>query len=493
MTDTITRNGSSSSTNTDAPSEEIQHTELKTQPSRTNAIAIRTINAIDQSTRYMLKREGTSDNELLNLAHGPIHTGLWIILIFFVFFGGWAAFAPLESAAICEGVVVVGGNHKTIQHLEGGVVEKIFVSEGQTVKKGQPLVLLNQTSAKARTQLLVQQLLAAQAQEARLIAERDNKKTINFGPNVEKYRNHADIAQAVDSQTRIFKSHQDELHGQIGVLEQRIQQLNDEIRGLSAQEKSALTQIELTRQEIDVVEKLLAQGNANKPRLLSLQRSEAELVGTRGQYLSSISKARQGITEAQIEIQNQRTTQMNQTMVDLRDTQSKIGDLVEQIRSSSDVLARVNINAPEDGIVTGLKIHTEGGVVKPGETIMDLVPTDDQMVVEARVAITDIDVVHKGLQARVMLSAYKTRHMPKIRGEVTYVSADRFTEEQTGKPYYKAKVLLNADVMKRLAKAKIEMYPGMPAQVFIVTESHTFLDYLLDPITESFNRAFREY
>ncbi|MBL0318484.1 MAG: HlyD family type I secretion periplasmic adaptor subunit [Alphaproteobacteria bacterium] len=479
------------STNDD--SEVLELPDLKKQPSRTNAITIRTINAIDTSTKYLLAKEGSTENELLNLAHGPIHFGLWVILTFFVILGGWAAFAPLHSASVAEGVVVVGSNKKTIQHLEGGVIDKILVKEGQIVKKGQALIVLNQTSAKAKTQLLVTQILADQALEARLIAERDGKPTINFGSNIEKYKNNPTIANYIDNQKRIFESRMLELHGQVGVFEQKIHQSNDEIRGLSAQEQSALAQIDLTREEIATVQQLLAQGNANKPRLLSLQRNEAELVGMRGEYLASMAKAKQAITESQIQIQNIKSNRLNEVITELRDTQSKISDLVEQIRASSDILSRITITSPQDGTITGLKYFTEGGVIKPGDAIMDLVPLDDQMVVEARVSPLDIDIVHPGLTARVQLSAFKTRRVPKVDGKVIYVSADRFTDEQSGKAYYKARIVLNADKLQKLAKNHVDLYPGMPATVFIDVGSQTFLAYLLEPLTDSFHRAFSEY
>lgn len=425
-----------------------------------------------------------------NMARRPILLGMYAFLIIFGVFGLWAAIAPLDSAAVSPGTIILDSNRKTIQHLEGGIIEDILVKEGQTVKEGEVLIRLNPTAAQARFDQLQGQYDVLQATEARLIAERDELEAIAFPQGLLDRAEKKEVGDILESQRQIFDSRQAAVKGQLKVLNQRIKQLQEEITGMEAQVASADSQIELLNQEITVVSDLLKKGNALRPRLLALQRTAAELTGRRGEYNANIARANQNIAEAEFTKINQTNDYRNKIVSELKDTQVQLADIQERLRATQDVVKRVEITSPADGIVTGLNVHTVGGVITPGEKLLDIVPTHDKLVVEAQVSPLDIDVVHIGMPARIRLSAYKTRKLRNIEGKVIYVSADRFVDQRSGMGFYTARIEVNEDDLAELKG--VELTPGMPADVMIVTGSRTLLSYLVDPLSDAFAHAFRE-
>lgn len=428
-------------------------------------------------------------------AAGPITFGMWTIIIVFGFLGVWSALAPLDSAAVARATVVVDSNKKTIQHLEGGIIDEILVKEGDIVKKNDPLIRLNQTAAKARVGILRSQYFIAKSAASRLLAERDGKQELEFPEELTKAQNDSEYGkeatEAMDTQRRMFISRRDTLTSQVNILEQRIKQSQEEIEGLQAQEKSARQQMSLLDEEISTVQKLLAAGNAMKPRLLALQRSRSDLDGKRGEYVALIARARQTIGQAEIEKIGKKNDFTNNINTELRDTQAQLADLEEKLRASDDILERIVIVAPQDGKVNDLQYHTVGGVIPPGGKVMDIVPLQDKMVFDAQVSPQDIHIVHEGLHARVRLTAYKTRRVPIVEGHITNVSADKFTDQRTGMTYYNARVELDPKQLEHLAE-RVQLYPGMPAEALIVTGRRTVLSYLISPLTDSMRRAFRE-
>jgi HlyD family secretion protein len=424
-------------------------------------------------------------------ARASIRVGMLSLMLVFGIFGIWSIIAPINSAAIGIGKVILDNNKKTIQHLEGGIVDTIFVREGEFVEAGQKLIKLDETTAKARFELLRKQYMTTKAVEARLTAERDKQDALVFPDDIQELEAvDPSVAEALDSQRRIFSSRKDSVSGRISILNQQRQQLKEEINGLRAQSASATSQIGLLNQEISAIAQLVASRDAPRSRLLALQRQLASLSGERGEYQSRIARAQQSIGETEIEINNVANTFLNEVVEELKETQVALSDLEERIRASEDTFNRINILAPVAGTITDLLVHTEGGVIKPGDKIADIIPSDDKLVVEAQVQPQDIDVVQKGLEASVRLSAYKARFVPPIKGIVEQISADRFDDPQRGVSYYKARVVVDGDEMKALDN--VELYPGMPADVLIVTGSRTFLTYLFDPIRESFSKSFRE-
>ena len=457
------------------------------------AQALKRIRKLDSLVQFISPATKGSDESPDGIAHGPIKFGLWSFFWVFIVFGAWSALAPIDSAAVATGEVIFDANKKTVQHLEGGIVKEILVGEGSFVKKGDTLIRLDETAAEARLDLLEGQIIGARATEVRLLAERDKKDKLTFPADLlEDEKKNKIIGENLDSQRRLFDSRRRSGEGQRKILGQKIRQYEQEIAGLNAQIRSANSQIGFLGQEIGVVRKLLAQGNASRPRLLALERQAADLRGNRGEAQANISRAKQSIFESEIAINNLTTEFENEVNTELKETQAELADLNERIRASSDTMNRIVIAAPVTGTVTGLRAHTIGGVINPGDAIMDIIPTnEEELVIEARVNPQDIDVVHKDLLARVRLSAYKARTVPMIEGIVRTVSADRFTDERTGEAYYSARIYIDGKEFEELGD-DIKLYPGMPAEVLIVTGSRTFLNYMLSPISESFNRAFRE-
>lgn len=424
-------------------------------------------------------------------ARPTILIGLALMFFLFGVVGVWAALVPLASGAIAPGKVVLDSNRKQIQHLEGGIIKELLVKEGDVVAAGQVLLRLDNTTVDARNELIRGQYLTARATEARLMAERDNKDSVTFPAELTSLEaTDPKVREIMDTQRRLFTTRRDALTGQIDVLNQKIAQSDQEIRGYREQAHAASTQIGLLNEEISVVQGLLAKGNALRPRLLALQRSQAELMGQRGQAQAMISRANQTINEAKITILNQRTDYVNSANTELKEVQSQLSDLTEQGKAAGDVARRVEVKAPLAGIVTGLAVHTIGGVVQPGETLMTLVPSGDKLIVEARVNPTDIDVVQPGLKAQVRLTAFHIRSMRPVEGTVTTISADRFENEQTGEAYYLARIEIPQQELNDVGDLKLTA--GMPAEALIVTGSRTMLSYLVRPIRESFGHAFHE-
>lgn len=415
--------------------------------------------------------------------------GAVIIGLFFVVFGGWTALAPLKSAAIAPGVVAVESNRKTIKHLEGGIVAEINVGDGDVVTAGQTLLRLDDTQARVMLQRLRGRMVAALALAARLIAERDGKDTIVFPPELLAPEVRKANADTLEGQMNIFQARRGGLAGQKRILEQQSAQLSEEIVGLRGQIRAEDTQLELIRSEMSDVGQLVEKGLAKRSRLLALQRRSAEIEGTRSRNIAAVARARQQIAETRLRVSELGTQQLNQVVEELRNVQTELFDLEERIHSAEDVLLRTNIRAPLDGTIVGLQVHTPGGVIGPGEPLMDLVPSGTGLIIEAQVDPNDIDIVHAGLPAQVRLTAFNQRTFVPVEGKVLTVSADRLTDERSGIPYFLARVVLVENLSKDVAVA---LYPGMQAEVMIVTGERTVLDYLFRPFMTSLGRAFRE-
>jgi HlyD family secretion protein len=410
---------------------------------------------------------------------------------FVVGLGLWSVFAPLESAAIVSGVVEVESSRKTIQHFEGGIIGKILVHDGDRVAAGQLLVQLDDTRARTQLQALRAQFWDAQAREARLIAERDGRDTIAFPASlVVDAQKALAAAQILAGQQKIFETRRQVLQSQMAVIEERRAQVQQEIAGLRAQEQATVKRSAIIREEVAAVKPLVDKGLQARPRLLALEREMAEIDGRRGDIVANISRAHQVIAEAQANVLRLQSDRQNEIAQSLRDTQNQISQLAERIQANADQLSRTEVKAPEDGIVTDLRIHTPGGVVGAGAPLMDLVPREDRLIVNAQLRPEDIDVVRAGLSAEVHLTAYSQRRVPPLRGTVTYVSADHLLDKRTGQPYYAAKIRVDDE---RVVKLKgIEMVPGMPVYAMIKTGESTVALYTLRPLMDSFNRAFRE-
>ncbi len=432
----------------------------------------------------------TVDDEAIGIRK-PILFGVALIAVFFGGFGTWAALAPLDSAAIAPGTVVVGGSRKAIQHLEGGIVSEVKVEEGSEVEAGDPLIVLDETQPGSSLAMVRGRLRTALALEARLAAERDDKDRIEFPEwMVAEAAENPTVAEVMTSQNRIFTSRRESVLSQKSILQQRIEQYNEEIRGLQGEIASQSNQLSLIQDELNDVRFLYEKGLARRPRLLALEREASNIQGARARNVAAIARAKQAIGEAQMRMADLDTNLRREVVEQLREVQSEIADLWEKNRSAEDIMTRTVLRAPVSGVVVGLNVFTQGAVIRPGETLMEIVPRDDALIVEARVDPNDIDVVHAGLGAQVRLTAFSQRISPILNGTVETVSADRRVDERTGIPYYTARVRL--DHQDEAGAADFELYPGMPAEVMIVTGERTALSYLVRPLIYSFNRALRE-
>jgi HlyD family secretion protein len=381
-------------------------------------------------------------------------------------------------------------SRKTIQHLEGGIVREILVSDGDAVRTGQILIALDDTKVRAEVQSLQGQLWDATAREARLQAEQQGHEPLLFSTRLETAQKESASATAVlKAQQGIFEARRQVFRSQVAVIGEKRLQVEKEIVGLKAQETAVAQRTGIAREELDMVATLVNKGLERRPRLLILEREVADLQGRRGEIAAHISRAEQVINESQATLLKLDSDRQHEIAQSLREAQNQLFQLREKLRAAEDQLSRTEVKAPEDGVVTELRIHTPGGVIGAGAPLLDLVPRQDRLIVTARVKPEDIDVVHPGLNADVHLLPYNQRRAPRLSGTVTHVSADRLVDKRTEQPYYATKIRVQDT---RLAANDIRIIPGMPAQVFITTGRGTVALYALRPLLDSFHGAFSE-
>ncbi|WP_244553838.1 HlyD family type I secretion periplasmic adaptor subunit [Bradyrhizobium arachidis] len=416
--------------------------------------------------------------------------GNLLVLCFMLGLGTWASLAPLESAAIASGVVESESSRKTIQHLEGGIVSKILVSDGDIVRSGQTLIALEDTRASSEVQSLQGQFWDAAARAARLQAEQQRFDKIAIPDALEQDSRQSGVAAAaVSAQQFIFQARLQVHESQIAVIRERRRQVEKEIEGLKAQETATGQRVDIVREELDMVATLVNKGLERRPRLLNLQRELAEVEGRRGETAAQIARAGQVISEQQATLFKLESERQNEIAQSLREAQNQIFQLRERLLAARDQLSRTEVKAPEDGVITDLRVHTAGGVIGAGAPLMDLVPRQDRLIVTARLRPEDIDVVHPGLHAEVHLVPYNQRRVPRLKGTVVHVSADRLLDKRTDQPYYATKIRIDDG---QIAANDIQIVPGMPVQVFITTGRGTVALYALRPLLDSFRGAFRE-
>ncbi|MEQ9606183.1 MAG: HlyD family type I secretion periplasmic adaptor subunit [Kiloniellaceae bacterium] len=416
--------------------------------------------------------------------------GFAIVVVTFGGFFGWAAYAELSSAVIASGTVMVDSNRKAIQHMEGGIVKDIPVRNGDIVANGALLVRLDETRARASLGIVQSKLDQALVAEARLLAERDGTEAVAPPRAFLSRLDDVGLAELLGDQRNLFAARREAVLGETGIYEQRIGQIGEEITGYRAQQESKSRQIELINEELVGLKSLLAKGFAEKPKVLALEREAARLGGERGELIAQVASAKTSISEARLQILQLKRDFREKVEQELRETRAEILDLRERVAAAAFVLDHLDVRAPEDGVVVGMQVYATGQVVRAGETIMELVPVDDQLIVEAKVRPVDINDLAIGLEADVVFTAFPQRTTPKVSGSVIYVSADRFEDERSGEAFYLARVLVSDEEVARLGGQKL--HPGMPADVMIKTGVRTALDYLVQPLRDSIMRAWRE-
>jgi HlyD family secretion protein len=426
----------------------------------------------------------------LKTTRSAIIAGCVIVLIVFVGFGGWAATAHIASAAVGQGTIGVSLRRQVVQHLEGGIIAELRVREGSYVKAGDLLIRLDETKLRASYDLYRNQYLIALGEKARLEAQRDDLPQITF-PRELSTESAQDKDPIIRSQTNIFTQLKEYMRGQELIKREQEAQFLSEIDALQAQKAAETQKLALVKEELTAVEDLYNKGLEKKPRLLALQRSSAEIDGNIGLYAGRIAKARQSISELRAQLIDVKNKQMNDTVTQLRDTDSKLGDVTQRMRTAEDSLNRVEIRSPVAGYVVNLLYVTIGGVIEPGKPILELVPSDDLLLIETRFEPKDIDALRPGLPAEVTLLTFNRREFPTISGELILVSADALTDKTpNATPYYSGRVILDRNELERLPD--VRLVPGMPVQVMVKVGERTPLAYLIDPVLRSMHRALRE-
>ena len=408
-----------------------------------------------------------------------------------VFGGGlWSATARLDGAAIAPGVLAVESSRKSIQHLEGGIVGRILVADGDHVIAGQDLVRFDDTYARATLDLLRGQQAAAEALRARLTAERDGRTEIDFPDSLLARADEPAVADAILAQVDAFAAGQSSIGDEVAVLDQRIAKWRGESTGIGRQRAAAQRRLALMREELANNEEGVKAGVVARNRVLALRRQVAELEGEIAELDTGIAAARDAVSELQAQRRLPSGRRDHQVAEQLQAVHAQLADLQEKIFAARDVLRRTRVAAPMSGRVVDLRVHTEGGVVQPGEALMDLVPDSDRLIVDLRVHPRDRDVVRAGMPARVRLTAFNARETPPLAGTVVSISADRLVDPASGAEYFAARVVPDRAAWDDAGRPEIA--PGMQAEAYLVTGERTVLDYLLEPLTRSLERAGRE-
>ncbi|MBV1699619.1 MAG: HlyD family type I secretion periplasmic adaptor subunit [Hyphomicrobiales bacterium] len=404
--------------------------------------------------------------------------------------GGWASTAEIAGALIAQGSLVVDSNVKKVQHPTGGVVGEVRVHDGDHVKAGDILIRLDETVTRANLAIVTKGLTELYARKARLGAERDGADAVAVPRELADQINNTDVQEALASERKLFELRRTARVGQKDQLRQRIKQLQEQIVGLAAQQDAKSKEMALIDKELQGVRDLYSKNLVQINRLTSLEREEARLQGERGQLVASAAEAKGKISETELQILNVDQEFTSDVAKELRETDSKIGEYVERKVTAEDQLRRTDIRAPQDGVVFQSTANTVGGVITAGDSIMLIVPETDTLLVEAKVEPRDIEQVKLGQPVVLRFSAFSMRTTPEINGTVVRIGADTSTDQRTGQSYYLVRISMTADEIKRLGHVKLT--PGMPVEAFIQTGERTLISYLVKPLRDQLNRAFRE-
>ncbi|UFN72174.1 HlyD family type I secretion periplasmic adaptor subunit [Vibrio alginolyticus] len=416
----------------------------------------------------------------------PILLGVVTLSIFLGGLGYWAATAKLESAAIAYGDLSFLTKRQEIQHLEGGIIEKLYVQEGDLVEKGQLLIQLSKRQAMAKLDSLSGQFIHTLAKENRLSAELDELPTIVWSDDLESIPRVDIVQEAQLVQNKIFEARKRFFDSKLSIIEQSISGANLELENLQQTKVIERERLNFIAEEIDSNQALVQKGFSGKSTLLQLKRLAAEVRSTLSQLDRQSLTVSKRLDENQAQIEELKLERLNEIVEELRNTKKEIVAIREEYRSAQDIVARTTINAPIAGRVVNMQVFTEKGVIGSGETLLELVPQDDKLLVEARVNPQDIDLVNPGQQAHVRLTALNARTLAPLDGTVLTISADKLSQENQ-EDFYLARIAISQEDV-----AKYRLTSGMNAEVLILSEPRTPLSYLIKPITESMNRAFRE-
>jgi membrane fusion protein, protease secretion system len=417
----------------------------------------------------------------------------WLVVL--LGFGGfvlWASLAPLDKAVPMPAFVSKEGNRKSIQHLAGGIIDDILVKDGDVVKKGQVLVRMNSVQARSQAETTRAQYITARLSEARLLAERDGLPAVEFPASLEPYRNDPRVIAGFELQKQLFSSRRTSLQSELAAVSENIDGLKIQVKALQESRDSKKEQLAILKEQLDNMRDLSKEGYVARNRMLDLERTYVQLSGAISEDIGNIGRSSSQITELTLRRVQRTQDYQKEVRGQLADIQREAEALESRIAGQDYELANTEVRAPVDGTIVGLAVFTRGGVVGSGMRMMDIVPADDPLVVEGQLPVNLIDRVHVGLPVEMVFSAFNTNRTPHIPGVVTTVSADRTVEERTGNAYYKVRASVSPEGQKLIAQKKLEIQPGMPVELHVVTGERTMMSYLLKPVFDRAKSAMSE-
>jgi HlyD family secretion protein len=416
--------------------------------------------------------------------------GYALIVMTFGVAGVWAAVAQLDKAVIASGYVATETNRKTVEHLEGGIVREILAKEGDRVKEGQVLFRLQKIQAEANSETVEGQLDSALALESRLVAERDGTNDIAWPKQIANRLNDATVLRVTSDQTRQFNERRASLDGQIGLILKRTEELEKEIDGIAQEKDSTKKQVEYINKELVGLRDLGAKQLIPITRVYAMERERTRMEGEMGRADAETAKAQSSIEEMKLQVQQTRQKFQEDVAAALLDTRQKIAELSERALVASDVLRREEITAPRSGTVQDLKVFTIGQVVRSGEPLLQIVPDDEPLIVEAQFSPNDIDTIYTGMQTEIRFPAFHSRTIPVMLGTLQSISHDRLVDDASHQPFFRGIISLNRADIPEEWRSRIRS--GMPAEVIVAAGSRTVMSYLVSPLTSSLRKALRE-
>ncbi|WP_291295580.1 HlyD family type I secretion periplasmic adaptor subunit [Elioraea sp.] len=428
-------------------------------------------------------------------AHGPslrrlALAGLATMALGFGGLGAWAAVARLESAVPASGTLVVQSKRKTVSLLESGILRELLVAEGSSVAGGQPLLRLDDSQARAMVAQARARQVGAEARVARLAAELDERDAFVMPQRLGAMAADDTIAPLLAAEKALFEARGESFRGAVAVQQRRTAQLEQQIAALRAQGSAHTARLGLIRQELRGVNDLLSRGFATRTRALELQRAEAQLVGEIGELEARAAEAGQAIAQAEHEMLNLRTTRRNESAREMQDAVAQVAEGRARLAAAEDILSRTIVLAPEAGVVTDLRFFTAGSSIGAGQPVLDIVPSDDTLLVEAAINPGDIERIAPGSRVNVRLTGFSHRRVPPLPGHLVYVGADRQVNSR-GDTFFLLRATLDPGALAALPEG-VSLSPGMPADVLVIGAERSALDYLLSPILDSMRRAMRE-
>ncbi|AHX11815.1 type I secretion membrane fusion, HlyD family protein [Neorickettsia helminthoeca str. Oregon] len=465
---------------------------------------LHSIRIVDKCVSFF---QSDNNDDLRALTKNARIVGVIVIVVFFGIFGVWAAFAPIDGASIATGEVVISSDRRVVQHFDGGIIKEILVHEGDHVEEGQILITLNNVNNKAQLAILEENQASLLASEQRLLAHKEKKDEMML-PDVSQLE-HVDNDKkniAIKNQLSLFESHRESFSNQIRIIDKKIEQIRNEVLALEAQLQSTYENLTLLQEELTAKKALYATRVIDKTKITNLEREKASLDGKINEYKALIARGEQRISEAELERIQMNNRLNNELATELKEVSHLLHENSQKLASAYDAVLRTTIRAPQSGTVTGLKSLSIGGVIAPGTLLMEIIPENEDMFIEVKVMPNNIEAIASakfiekhvvnidglsGIKTKVRLTAFNSKKVGMLDGVMTYVSANTIVEPRTGMHYYLAHVRIPKSELARI-KTRTKLYPGMPAIVFITSESRTLLSYLFTPITATFETAFRE-